>query len=94
MYKAFLAALSVPAIALVVAGPANADDENFLDEIRHDYFTHSFTNQGLLLEGHKICDLAGRTSDDALQDIARSDLGISQAAASEFVDMSHTWLVC
>jgi hypothetical protein len=87
-------------VACVVAGgvlhaaPAHADDTAYLNRIHQEYFAHSFTDSQLLAEGHKVCDAAGRTSDESLQQMARSDLGISQNAAEELVTIAHIYLGC
>ncbi|WP_166555531.1 DUF732 domain-containing protein [Mycolicibacterium sp. CBMA 226] len=90
----WLSLLVAPALAVVTASPAHADDEGFLNRVRLDYFSRSFTDSQLLAEGYKVCSMSGRASDDQLINMVASDLGVSENGAMNVVVKAQVWLGC
>lgn len=88
-----LACLALTASA-VLAPPAWADDQAYLEVLRDEYWTHSFTDSQLLAEGYKVCDMNTTYGDGALFNMVRSDLGISDTAAADLVGAAEGGLGC
>ncbi|CAM5737066.1 hypothetical protein MAUB1S_01785 [Mycolicibacterium aubagnense] len=84
--------LVMPVLAVGIAAPAHADDDGFLERVRLDYFSRSFTDAQLLAEGYKVCSMSGRASDDQLYNMVASDLGISENGAMNVVVKAQVWL--
>lgn len=81
-------------VAVCLAAPAHADDSIYLELMHSQYFTRAFTDGQLLAEGHKVCDYAGRYSDDALEQMVIRDMAVSAMAAQTLVIYAHSGLGC
>lgn len=86
--------LIVPVVALTLATPAMADDNAYLRAIRSDYFARNFTDAQLLAEGHKVCDMNAKATDEQLFSMVASDLGVATSAAASLVGIARGGLGC
>ena len=97
MAKAFRAliagAMSVPALAMITAAPAQADEAAYLRQLMPKY-TH-LTPQQLLAEGYRVCQIerSGYNSADAV-DMVYKHLGVSLTVATEIVRTAVVELGC
>jgi len=90
------AALAVLAVcAVILASPAHADDDIYLQTLRGEYFYQRYSPQVWLREGHKVCDahMAG-ADDDQLTGLLQSDLGLTDTAASFVIGAAEVGLGC
>jgi hypothetical protein len=85
--------IAVPATAIVVAAPASADEESYLQRLQPRLTF--LTAEQLLSEGNKVCraSKAGMKSVDAVQ-MVQKDLAASVAAASDIVSAAVVELDC
>jgi len=76
--------------AIVV--PSNSD--TYLDAVKQNYFAKNFTDGQLLAEGRKVCDAAAHHPDQALENMVRHDLSVSDTAAIFVVINAKILLGC
>lgn len=92
-----LAAVATGGIAVWLAGPARADDRDFMGYLQYfdAYLTNQYTSEQLLAEGHKVCDaVAGGATDDDATNMVKDDLGVSDDTALDVYHAATVELDC
>lgn len=82
------------ALAGATAAPANADESVYLQLLRAQYWTRSYSDGQLLKAGYWVCDNGNDYSDvDLASDVATA-FGISQTAGAVLVGAARGGLGC
>ena len=91
--KALAAAGLVAASGVAGAGVASANEGIYLQVLRDEYWTRSFSDVQLLQEGYKVCKVSTYPTLSIAKMVA-ADLGISDIAAAGLVGAAQGGLGC